>query len=163
MLDGMNKINLVSMNEDKFHYFYKDFNKRIVEREHLNNSGRDYQVKTGIKELDVILRGGPSSGQVWMFLGDAKSGKSLGLIHIGTQAIKRFDSVLHFQLEGKIEETLDRYDAAYSALKYNQVVKNQIPQEILDKMQRISERRNKRDLVIRGYTDWETCSILAIS
>ena len=125
----MKEINLVSMNTDQYHYFYKDFDKKIIEREHKKITNQYFKIKTGIKELDYILHGGPGGGEVWMLMGDAKSGKSLGLIHFGIQAVKRFIPVLHFQLEGKIDEATDRYDSAYLGAKYDDVVMNEIPDE----------------------------------
>lgn len=162
MIEGMKKISLINMQEDKYIHFYKDFNKRILEREHRIASGKTFKVRTGIKEFDIATRGGIGGGEVWMLLGDAKSGKSTGLIHFGVQAVKRFVPVMHFQLEGKIEETTDRYDSAYMGLKYDDVVNAQIPEEMLQKINRISSKRKKTDLIIKNYVDWDSCTILDI-
>lgn len=162
MMEGMKKISLINMKEDKYIYFYKDFNKRILEREHRIASGKTFKVRTGIKEFDIATKGGIGGGEVWMLLGDAKSGKSTGLIYFGVQAVKRFVPVMHFQLEGKIEETTDRYDSAYMGIKYDDVVAGQIPSELLEKVYRISQKRKNTDLIIKNYVDWDSCSILDI-
>lgn len=162
MVNGMEQINKVSLHTDNFDFLFKDFEKRIIEREHKINTQQIFKVKTGIYQIDRILRGGATGGEVNMLLGDAKSGKSIGLIYLGTQAVKRFVPVLHFQLEGRREETLDRYDAAFLGATLEDVFKNQIPKQLIEKMKRISDRRKYKDLLIRHYNDWDTCSILDI-
>jgi replicative DNA helicase len=97
-----------------------------------------------------------------MIVGDAKAGKSFALIHIGNQNVKRFNAVLHFQLEGKKEQALDRYDACFTGDLYDLVKNNKIPIETVEKMRRIASKRKFKDLILRAYEDWDACSILDI-
>ena len=162
MLEANDNIKSISLKQEKFNFLYRDFEKRLQEREYKLQTQKIFKVKTGIRQLDIALKGGVSGGEVAMFLADAKGGKSLGLIHCGTQAVKRYIPTLHFQLEGKIDETLDRYDACYVGALYDEVVKNEMPKVLLNKMRRIAKQRKNKDLIIRGTEDWDSFSILDI-
>lgn len=159
MYEGMEQIYKLSLYEDNFEFLISGFLERLAQRDHDNNLQKRFRIKTGIPRLDRALRGGPMGGEVNMLLGDAKSGKSWGLIHMGVNAVRRFNTVLHIQLEGKREEVLDRYDTAFMKIEYDNVVKNEIPKDILRKMREISLSRKKRDLIIRSYSDWDACTI----
>lgn len=162
MMSGMEEILKINMREDHFHFLHKDFENRITERENKIQTKQTFKVRTGINPVDRYLKGGVSGGEVAMFLADAKAGKSLGLIHMGNEAVKRFIPTMHVQLEGKVDQTMDRYDAGYLGAYYDDVVKNEMPKELFDKMKRISEKRKYKDLIVRGYEDWDSCSILDI-
>lgn len=162
MDEGMQKIQNVNLNEDRFSFLFKDFDDRLIEREQKINTNEVFKIKTGIRRLDSLIGGGIGGGEVGLIMGDAKGGKSITLIEFGTQAVKRYETVLHIQLEGKKEELYDRYDSNFLDYKYSEIVQNNISQELLSKMHRISNKRKKRDLIMRSYTDWDSCSIIDI-
>jgi replicative DNA helicase len=162
MMEGLNSINKISFNEDEYDFLINQYEKRILDREMGLNNQKTFKIKTGIPELDYHLKGGLAGGEVGMFIGDAKAGKSFGLIHIGNQNVKRFNAVLHIQLEGKKQQALDRYDACYNGDLYDLVKNNKIPNESIQKMKRIAAKRKFKDLIVRAYEDWDACDILDI-
>lgn len=160
--DGLQKLNSIDMYEDKFDFLFSDFEDRLAERQHNIDTLQYFKVRYGIGGVDRSLRGGISNGELGIWLGDAKSGKSFALVHNGVQAVKRFIPVLHIQLEGKRQQVLDRYDASFMGALYDSVQRNEIPDEYVKKMLRIANKRKFRDLIIRTYENWEAPNVLDI-
>lgn len=100
---------------------FGDFNTRQTERIIDKSTNTIEKTPFGIDELDRVTHGGGQSGEFVMFIGDAKSGKSICLIHCGINAARRGQGVLHFQLEGTKKQVLDRYDSAWSGSTYYDV------------------------------------------
>jgi archaellum biogenesis ATPase FlaH len=98
-----------------------DFSQRHVKRVLENSSGATEKIPFGIDPLDRMTNGGPETGELVMFLGDAKSGKSILLIHCGINAMRRGHAVYHVQAEGTEQQVLRRYDSAWSGTLYYDV------------------------------------------
>lgn len=162
MMNGSEQIQRVDFNEDKYDFLLKDFDRRLVDRNHKINTQKNFKVPTGIHPLDRILKGGISGGEVFIWVGDAKSGKSFALIHQGQAAVKRYITTLHIQLEGKHEQVMDRYDSSFTGSLYDAVKNNEIPPEYITKMEKIIRRRRMRDLIVKTYEDWDSASVLDI-
>lgn len=160
MMNGAEQIKMVDFNEDKFDFLIKDFHRRTIDRAHKINLQTNFKVPTGIHLLDKILKGGIGGGEVFIWLADAKAGKSFALIHQGQNSAKRLIATLHIQLEGKRDQIMDRYDASFTGAQYDLIKNNEIPQEYLDKMNRIAKRRMYKDLIVRTYEDWDGYSVL---
>jgi replicative DNA helicase len=162
MMQGVDKISHVSLREDEYEYLFRDFDKRLLEREQLINSHKLFRVPTGIFTLDKLTGGGPGVGELCYWMGDAKSGKSFALTHIGVSAVKRYFPVLHIQLEGTKRQCSDRYDACFSGSFYDDVKNSNMPKEFIEKMKKVASKRKYRDLIIKHYNDYDSCDILDI-
>jgi replicative DNA helicase len=108
---------------------------------------------TGITKLDEITNGGLSRGEEGIIFGDAKSGKSIGLVHIGASCIRSYaGKVLHIILEGSLTQTETRYDARFSAFKYRDIKNGDMPVEVFERLEREYKSFSKH-LVIREMMD----------
>jgi len=67
------------------------------------------RIPTGIKELDIHMRGGLPRGRLGLIVAPPKRGKTTFLINIGAGAIQRGYKVIHFTLEINKRETAVRY------------------------------------------------------
>ena len=67
------------------------------------------RIPTGIKELDIHMKGGLPRGRLGLIVAPAKRGKTTFLINIGAGAIQRGYKVIHFTLEINKRETAVRY------------------------------------------------------
>lgn len=83
-----------------------------------------------------------------MFIGDAKSGKSILLIHCGINAARRGYDVLHFQLEGTKKQVAERYDSAWSGSTYYDIKDANIDDKKFDDYKRIVSKLGKTDILI---------------
>jgi len=99
--------------------FFEEFDARQERREVTAQSGHEDVFSTGIRDLDESIHGGLRRGEVGLFFGDAKAGKSIGLIHMGFACTRqRAGRVLHFVHEGGRKQTEDRYDARFAEYNY---------------------------------------------
>lgn len=87
----------------------------------INSISRDRTIPIGIDLLDHCMNGGPQKGETTLILGDSGVGKSQMLILAGITAARRGFNVAHFQAEGIKQQVMDRYDAAWSGLMYNDI------------------------------------------
>lgn len=111
-----------------------DFEK--IRQRHLRQAslGRR-QFLTGIDELDEVLTGGLSKGELGLLLGEAKKGKSFGLTHMGAVALMaRAGQVAHFVLEGTTEQATMRYQARLTGIETNRLAKDEITKEEQSKL-----------------------------
>ena len=89
---------------------------------------------TGWKEIDEITHGGLGKGELGVVVAPTGAGKSMALVHIGSQAIKQGCSVVHYTLE--LQDTVigNRYDACITGFGLNAVhgLKDEIYEKIKD-------------------------------
>jgi hypothetical protein len=113
-------------------------------------------IGTGLPWLDKILNGGLSIGELGIWIGEAKSGKSTMLVHLGKAAVRlHWKAVLHIVLEGSRKQVADRYDSAFMDEFYTKVKFGDITFEKYRKAwEEFQILRHK--LVIRGFTErWD--------
>lgn len=112
---------------------FESFRQRMLKQESIGAR----QFPTMIEPLDDILRGGLSKGELGLILGEAKRGKSFGLIHMGAVALStRRSRIAHFVLEGTTEQTILRYQSRLSGIEYSRLEKDEITTE---EQKRLSE------------------------
>jgi len=98
-----------------FGYDYlKDFEKRFQIR------ARN-PISTGWKEIDAICKNGLGKGELGVVIAPTGAGKSMVLVHLGTQAVKSGKTVLHYTLE--LSETVigTRYDSCLTGVSLNDI------------------------------------------
>lgn len=162
MNKGIEKIKLIDLDIDKYEFLFKDFEKRILERQLRKDNYDDFIIPTGIPKLSKYINGGLRNGEVGLLIGDAKGSKSTGLRYFGVSAAKRYFNVLHIQLEDSKQKCLDSYDALLLKQSYHDVRNANVPPAILDKVINQIKDRRKKDLVIKAFPDWDSCSIQEI-
>jgi replicative DNA helicase len=111
---------------------------------------------TGIGDLDEVMSGGLSRGELGIVFGGPKSGKSISLIHMGISVVRSLSAnVLHVVLEGSREQTETRYDSRLAMHRYTDLKGASTPVEVIQKMER-EYKRLKNSLVVRAMTDrWD--------
>lgn len=75
-------------------------------------------ISTGIPDLDAVMNGGLSPGELGIHVAYAKGGKSTLLMNHGAVAAQLNKNVAHFVLEGSVQQVLDRYDAFFAHEAY---------------------------------------------
>lgn len=98
-----------------FGYDYlKDFEKRFEIR------ARN-PISTGWTEIDAICKNGLGKGELGVVIAPTGAGKSMVLVHLGSQAVKAGKTVLHYTLE--LSETVigTRYDSCITGVPLNDV------------------------------------------
>lgn len=78
-------------------------------------------VPIGIPDIDMALGGGVRDGDLCTFLGDSGVGKSIFLVKIGSQCLKKGLKVLHLNLEGRGAIPILRYASNLSSVPYTKI------------------------------------------
>lgn len=106
--------------------FSSNLEERIfIRRSRLNGSVSWNSITTGFKEFDAVLyRKGWGRGELTLYMGPSKSGKSIALIEHALGAAKAGFKVLFVSLEVSTEIQLDRMDANISGIKMNDIYDN---------------------------------------
>ena len=101
-------------------------------------------VTTGWEETDKLLKGGLGKGELGVVVAPTGAGKSMALVHLGTQAIKNGCNVIHYTLE--LQDTVigNRYDACITGFGLNAV--HGLKEEIYEKIKDMSG-----GLIIKEY------------
>jgi len=98
-----------------FGYDYlKDFEKRFEIK------ARN-PVTTGWQEIDDLCRGGLGKGELGVVIAPTGAGKSMALVHLGSQAIKLGKTVVHYTLELADVVTASRYDSCITKVPLDQL------------------------------------------
>ena len=114
--------------ENNFGYDYLvDFEERYVPR--FRNP-----ITTGWKEMDEIAGGGLGKSELGVVVAPTGAGKSMVLVHLGSQAIMEGKTVIHYTLE--LQETVigKRYDSCITEFPLSElsVFKDEIYEKIKD-------------------------------
>ena len=112
---------------DVGHDYLKDFEDR-------------YQIKirnpvsTGWNAIDDISKGGLGRGELGVVIAPTGAGKSMALVHLGTEALKIGKTVVHYTLELAEGVIGLRYDSCITGFPLNNLLafKEQIKEEIED-------------------------------
>ena len=150
-----------SLNADMFEKVFGDFNKRQGERL-VKSFNRADRVPTGIYELDKKINGGFELGDFILFLGDAKSGKSFLLTHLGIAAARRGFPVMHIQLEDKKEKCLNRYDAAWSGTNYFDMKNGTVSDAKYKAHKKIVENLGKSEIYVHASERFKSVNMIEI-
>ena len=103
-----NAINL-GLDNDFGHDYFKDFETRYELKSRTS-------IPTGWKEIDEICKGGLGRGELGVVIAPTGAGKSMALVHLGSQALKEGKDVVHYTLELGEEEVGLRYDSCLSGV-----------------------------------------------
>lgn len=99
------------------HEYLKDIEARFREEDRS-------PVATGWQTVDTILAGGLGSGDFGIIFGNPGGGKSWCLVAMGAIAIKLGYNVLHYTLELSESYVGKRYDACFTGIPVDQLVKH---------------------------------------
>lgn len=115
---------------------------RVQKLDELGETGDT--ISTGVPDLDEIMGGGISPGELCIWMAYAKGGKSTLLLNHGAVAAQVKKRVLHFVLEGSMQQVADRYDAFFSHETYAKVKLGKLGQDgykhLFDQLQTIKDR-----------------------
>ena len=114
--------------ETNFGYDYMaDFEARFVPR---------YRVPctTGWPEIDKLCGGGLGKSELGVVIAPTGAGKSMALVHLGTQAIKEGKTVIHYTLELQDTIIATRYDSCITGYPLSDIInfKEEVYDEIKD-------------------------------
>lgn len=107
------------------------------------------RVKTGIKILDKITKGGFPKKTFNVIIAPPHGGKSLSLVNIGAGAIVNGANVLHLTLEMSAEETGKRYDVNLMDIDFDTLITLQ-KNVFTSKFANIAKKSRGR-LIIKEY------------
>lgn len=154
MREAMDNVSQTVWEETDREWFFENVNQRMADR--LSNDPMYEAIATGIPELDKVLGGGLSIGEVGLWIAFSKRGKTTILTNHGTQAVRRgLKNTLHVVLEGSRQLVANRYDTIFAQEDYSLVKTGQLTNEAYQRI--IKEYQMlKRRLVIRGFTErWD--------
>ena len=121
-----------------FGYDYlKDFEKRFEIK------ARN-PITTGWQEIDQICQGGLGVGELGVIIAPTGAGKSMVLVHLGTQALKLGKTVVHYSLELADVVVGKRYDSCLTKIPLSQL--HSFKEEIYEKVQDI-----EGTLIVKEY------------
>ncbi len=96
--------------DNSYGYDYKlDFEKRFVLKQRS-------PVTTGWDIIDKISKGGLGAGELGVVIAPTGAGKSMALVHLGTQGLINGKTVVHFTLELADTVVASRYDSCLTGI-----------------------------------------------
>lgn len=133
---------------------------REQKHEELGDTGD--AISTGVPDLDQVLNGGLSPGELGVWIAYAKGGKSTLLMNLGAVAVSLHKYVIHFVLEGSVQQVLDRYDAWFAHEAYWKVKHGKMADAAFSYAFQQAEMR-RRNLLVVGLLDKFDYTILDIN
>ena len=114
-------------NNDHGYLYIKDFEKRFEIK------ARN-PMSTGWKIIDDLCKGGLGQGELGVVIAPTGAGKSMALVHLGSQAIKAGKKVIHYTLELSDTVVASRYDSCITGINLQELFnkKEEIFQEVKD-------------------------------
>jgi replicative DNA helicase len=112
--------------ENNFGYDYMvDFEERFMPK-HRN------PVTTGWKDIDAIVGGGLGKSELGVVIAPTGAGKSMVLVHLGTNALREGKTVVHYTLELQDTVIANRYDSCLTGYPLTDIknFKQEIYEEI---------------------------------
>jgi replicative DNA helicase len=148
-------IQKISLEQVDRGFFFEDFEARHSQRVHAANTFDFSTFSTGIPELDLVLDGGLSLGELGAWIAYQKVGKSYMLAWLAFYAVRALQiPVLVTVHEGSREYWEARLDAAWADTFVNLVKRGELTHERHREMAAEYEQL-KGLLVVRGYTKGE--------
>ncbi|MFA4944416.1 MAG: DnaB-like helicase C-terminal domain-containing protein [Lentisphaeria bacterium] len=151
--EAMDLISRAEWEVEDREWLFDNFSQRYSDR--LAFSPEDDAISTGILTLDKVLQGGIHEGELGIWLGDAKAGKTTLLTNLGAQAVKRgLQNVLHVIYEGSRRQVAAKYDTIFAQEPYKDVRRSGISEQVFRRM--IAEYRmySGRLLLQSLVQDW---------
>jgi len=100
--------------------FFDDLYRRQIKR--ITGESEGATVATGIHELDKLLGGGLSKGELGCWISVAKGGKSTMLVTMGVSATSvQMMRVAHFIFEGGRTQVENRYESSFTGEAYQEI------------------------------------------
>jgi replicative DNA helicase len=117
----------LGMNNDEGYDWKKDFEERFKPR--FRNP-----VSTGWPLIDDICKGGLGQKELGVVIAPTGAGKSMVLVHLGTQALKEGKTVVHYTLELQDTVIAQRYDSCLTKIPLSNLMsfKEKIYEEVQD-------------------------------
>lgn len=153
---GVDEFQSVSLDRVDRSFFFEDFDARQKRRAADAAQLHTRTFSTGIHDLDTVLEGGLSRGELGIWVAYAKTGKSMMLQWHAYYAVRALRiPVLYVVLEGGREQTEDRFEAAFARTTKQAFAKGEVDGHRIRALQ--DEYREMKDLlVIRGFTKEST-------
>ena len=124
--------------DNNFGYDYlKDFEERFLAKSRNPAS-------TGWDLVDKIVDGGLGCGELGVCMAPTGAGKSMVLVHLGSQALKQGKTVVHYTLELRDTVVARRYDSCITGFELTSLVSNKA--EVLEAVKDIEGR-----LIVKEY------------
>lgn len=111
---------------------------------------RRFQIKsrnpitTGWTEIDGICKGGVGSGELGVVIAPTGAGKSMVLVHLGTEALKLGKTVIHYTLELADSVVASRYDSCLTGIEIRDLYT--FKEQIYDSVQNLAGK-----LIVKEY------------
>jgi RecA/RadA recombinase len=119
------------------HDYKADFEARFVKK--VRNP-----ITTGWANVDEISRGGLGKGELGVIVAPTGAGKSMVLVHLGTQALKAQKNVVHYTLELADTTIGSRYDSCLTGVPLTDL--RAFKEQIYEKVQMVTG-----NLIIKEY------------
>ena len=119
------------------HDWMADFESRF-EIKHRN------PVTTGWEKMDNLCKGGLGKSELGVVIAPTGAGKSMVLVHLGSQALKEGKTVVHYTLELGDTVVGQRYDSCITGIPLNDLMMNK--EEIFDQISDI-----EGNLIVKEY------------
>lgn len=119
------------------------------------------KVGFGIDKLDEISYGGAEPGDTVLWIMRSGAGKSTILRWHGFCAALEGEPVLHIQLEGSREDTVDKYDQIWTSQSYMDIKRGDIKQEDYDKIMKTCSDMKQfgEDISVYGFARYGESSM----
>lgn len=101
-------------------------------------------VTTGWDEIDQVSKGGIGSGELGVVIAPTGAGKSMVLVHLGTEALKLGKTVIHYTLELADSVVASRYDSCLTGIEIRELYS--FKEQIFDSVQNLSGK-----LIVKEY------------
>jgi KaiC/GvpD/RAD55 family RecA-like ATPase len=117
----------LGIDNDEGYDYKKDFEERFKPR--FRNP-----IGTGWNLVDDIFKGGLGQKELGVVIAPTGAGKSMALVHLGTQALKEGKTVVHYTLELQDTVVASRYDSCLTQIPLESlgVFKEKIYEEVQD-------------------------------
>lgn len=101
-------------------------------------------VTTGWERMDALCKGGLGKSELGVVIAPTGAGKSMVLVHLGSQALKEGKTVVHYTLELGDTVVGQRYDSCITGIPLNDLMMNK--EEIFDQISDI-----EGNLIVKEY------------
>jgi hypothetical protein len=101
-------------------------------------------VTTGWERMDALCKGGLGKSELGVVIAPTGAGKSMVLVHLGSQALKEGKTVVHYTLELGDTVVGQRYDSCITGIPLNDLMMNK--EEIFDHISDI-----EGNLIVKEY------------
>ena len=101
-------------------------------------------ITTGWQEIDQVCKGGLGAGELGVVIAPTGAGKSMVLVHLGTEALKLGKCVIHYTLELADSVVASRYDSCLTGIDLSDLYS--FKEQIFDTVQNLTGK-----LIVKEY------------